>query len=101
MVRALAQRRKIKFWGIAGHFGACAAATRYSLVKEHPPSLPGALRARVTNGATFFGKTAFAFRERGKKIFFLTIFGFPRATDLENTCAALNLNGSNRDTWRR
>src|SRR2546421_6687153 len=97
----MAEERKIKFWGIAGHFGACSAATSYSLVNERLLPVTGALRARVTNGATFFGKTAFAFGERGKKIFLVTIFAFPRATHLENTCAALNLIRSYQGTGQR
>jgi hypothetical protein len=50
--------------GILGH----ASTAAYSLAKEHPPQVTGALRARVTNGATFFDESAFAIAPTSKKI---------------------------------
>jgi hypothetical protein len=41
--------------------------------------IPVALRARVTNGATFFGETSFAERDRRLFSFATSIFVFERA----------------------
>src|SRR4051812_14811565 len=41
---------------------------------ERSSVFPAALRARVTNGATFFGKTSFAARDRRKSFFPRGIF---------------------------
>jgi hypothetical protein len=61
--------------GILGH----GSPASYSLVKERLLQVTGALRARVTIGATFFRQTALACGECGKNYFAQTVFAFWRA----------------------
>src|SRR2546430_8206686 len=57
--------------------GSCALAARdlyspatllFTCQRTTPPPLPGALRARVTNGATSFDRTALALAPGAKKL---------------------------------
>jgi hypothetical protein len=52
--------------------------------KDAPLPVTGALRRRVTNGATFLGRTPLALARRAKKSFSRAIFGLVRAARMDD-----------------